>query len=64
MNAGEAIILPAGPDGAHVMRNGSATEKLVYIDFDTNNSPEIVHFPDINKIMAYGPFSSGMYDVK
>jgi len=62
VNAGEAITLPTGPDGAHVMRNGSDTEKLIYIDFDTNNVPEIVHFPDIKKVMAYGPFSNGMYD--
>lgn len=63
LKAGDAITFPTGEDGAHVIRNDSQTEKLVYIDFDTNNSPEIVHFPDMGKVMVNGPYSSGMYDV-
>lgn len=51
VKAGDAITFPAGPEGAHVIRNGSDTEKLVYIDFDTNNLPEIVHLPDTNQVM-------------
>ena len=62
--AGDAITFPTGPEGAHVIRNGSDTEKLVYIDFDTNNLPEIVHLPDTNQVMAYGKFSNGVYDKK
>ena len=54
VKAGDAITFPTGPEGAHVIRNGSDTEKLVYIDFDTNNLPEIVHLPDTNQVMAYG----------
>ena len=53
VKAGDAITFP-----------GSDTEKLVYIDFDTNNLPEIVHFPDTNQVMAYGKFSNGIYDKK
>ncbi|WP_294606319.1 cupin domain-containing protein [uncultured Bacteroides sp.] len=64
VKAGDAITFPAGPEGAHVIRNGSDTEKLVYLDFDTNNVPEIVHFPDTNQVMAYGRFSNGIYDKK
>ena len=64
VKAGDAITFPAGPEGAHVIRNGSDTEKLVYIDFDTNNLTEIVHFPDTNQVMAYGKFSNGIYDKK
>ena len=64
VKAGDAITFPVGPEGAHVIRNGSDTEKLVYIDFDTNNLPEIVHFPDTNQVMAYGKFSNGIYDKK
>lgn len=63
VRAGEVIAFPAGPDGAHVIRNGSNSEKLVYIDFGTCCLPEIVHFPDINKIMVNGPYSSGTYDL-
>ena len=47
-----------------VIRNASKTEKLVYLDFGTVNIPEIVHLPDINKIMVNGPFGKGTYDVK
>lgn len=64
LQEGDAITFPAGPEGAHVIRNGSDTEKLVYLDFDTNNLPEIVHFPDTNQVMAYGKFSNGIYDKK
>ena len=64
VKTGDAITFPAGPEGAHVIRNGSDTEKLVYIDFDTNNLPEIVHLPDTNQVMAYGKFSNGVYDKK
>ena len=64
VNAGDAITFPTGKDGAHVIRNGSDTEKLVYIDFDAINLPEIVHFPDTNKIMVVGPYSNGTYDEK
>jgi mannose-6-phosphate isomerase-like protein (cupin superfamily) len=64
VNAGDAITFPTGIEGAHVIRNGSDTEKLVYIDFDAINVPEIVHFPDTNKIMVIGPYSNGTYEVK
>jgi uncharacterized cupin superfamily protein len=64
VKAGDAITFPTGKEGAHVIRNGSDKEKLVYIDFDAVNVPEIVHFPDTNKIMVVGPYSNGMYDEK
>jgi uncharacterized cupin superfamily protein len=62
VKAGDAITFPAGKEGAHVIRNGSDTEKLVYIDFDAVNIPEIVHFPDTNKIMVVGNNWNGMFD--
>jgi uncharacterized cupin superfamily protein len=62
VKSGDAITFPAGKEGAHVIRNGSDTENLVYIDFDATNMPEIVHFPDTNKIMVVGPFSNGTYN--
>jgi uncharacterized cupin superfamily protein len=64
VKAGDVITFPTGAEGAHVIRNGSDTEKLVYIDFDTVHSPEIVHFPDSKQIMVVGPYSNGMYDEK
>ena len=62
VKAGDVITFPAGKEGAHVIRNGSKTEKLVYIDVDAVSVPEIVHLPDIKKIMVIGPSSNGMYD--
>jgi len=62
VKSGDLIAFPSGEDGTHVISNTSNTEKLVYLDFGRNESCEIVHFPEINKIMATGPYSSGMYD--
>jgi len=62
VKAGDMITFPTGPKGAHVMRNSSETEKLIFIDFDTHNVPEIVHFPDMNKVMVIGPHGRGTYD--
>lgn len=64
VNAGDAITFPAGPEGAHVIRNGSETEKLVYIDFGAVTVPEIVHLPDFGKIMVVGKNGMGIYDEK
>ena len=64
VNAGDAITFPAGPEGAHVIRNGSDTEKLVYIDFGAVTVPEIVHLPDFGKIMVIGKGGMGIYDEK
>lgn len=63
VKSGDIITFPTGEEGAHVIRNGSDTEKLIYIDFGTNNKAEIVHLPDINKIMAIGPYSNCLYDI-
>lgn len=46
LKEGDAIAFPASPEGAHVIRNGSATEKLVYLDVGTRLTPDVVHFPD------------------
>ena len=64
VNAGDAITFPTGKAGSHVIRNGSETEKLVYIDFDTVHVPEIVHLPNTGKMMVIGPYSNGTYDEK
>ena len=64
VNAGDAITFPAGADGAHVIRNGSETETLVYIDFGAVTVPEIVHLPDFGKLMVIGQNGMGIYDEK
>ncbi len=64
VKAGDAIAFPTGEEGAHVIRNASDTEKLVYVDFGSVSESEIVHFPDTDKILAVGPYSNGFYDKK
>lgn len=59
LKEGDIIAFPANPEGAHVIRNGSATEKLVYLDIGTRLMPEVVHFPDTNTGMVCS--SSGVY---
>jgi uncharacterized cupin superfamily protein len=62
VKAGDGIGFPTGEKGAHVIKNESAKEKLVYIDFGTTISPEIVHLPDLNKIMVIGNEVNAVYD--
>ena len=62
LTAGDVIAFPTGEEGAHVIRNGSETEKLVYIDFGTTINPEIVHLPDFNKFMVIGSEVNGIFD--
>ncbi len=49
VETGDFIICPPGKGSAHKIKNISETEDLVYIDFDTTNSPDIVHYPDSGK---------------
>ncbi len=60
--AGDAITFPAGKEGAHCIRNASASETLVYIDFDAVGACDIAHLPDAKKIICSGPYSSGIFD--
>jgi uncharacterized cupin superfamily protein len=53
VKAGEAITLPPGPEGAHVMMN-KGKGRLVYVDFGVDHCPEIVHFPDAGQVWAIG----------
>ena len=48
--AGDVIVCPPTPGGAHKIANISATEPLVYIEFDTVNDPEIIHYPHTNTV--------------
>lgn len=64
VHAGDCVLLPPGPNGAHAMRNASKTEKLIYIDFDSHNVPDITHYPDSGQVKVQGAFSSAYYDEK
>jgi uncharacterized cupin superfamily protein len=50
IKAGDVIVCPPGEEGMHKISNTSKDAVLKYIDFDTTNSPDIVHYPNSNKI--------------
>jgi len=47
---GDIIVCPAGERGAHKITNVSNDTNLVYLDVDTNMTPEIAHYPHSGKI--------------
>ena len=50
ISAGDIIVCPVGKNGAHKITNNSETENLVYLDVDTNNTPDIAYYPHSNKV--------------
>lgn len=61
---GDFIVCSPTDKGAHKIFNSSETEILRYIDFDTANSPDIVHYPDTNKtgIIIHNQSATFFYD--
>ncbi|MDD3187090.1 MAG: cupin domain-containing protein [Bacilli bacterium] len=47
---GDIIVFPPGINGGHKIVNTSNANILKYIDFDTTNSPDIIEYPNSNKI--------------
>lgn len=62
LKQGDIICFPACEKGSHVISNPSKTEKLVYLDVGSTNTPDIVHFTgtDAGMIIA----QSGIYNFK
>ena len=50
ITTGDIIVFPIGKNGAHKITNSSETENLVYLDVDTNNTPDIAYYPHSNKL--------------
>ena len=59
--AGELLFFPAGSEGAHKLTNTSATENLVYIDFDVLHDLDVAIYPDSNKIGVWGKDINRVY---
>lgn len=55
--AGDIIVCPPTPQGAHRIVNTSSDEKLVYIEFDTVAFPEVAHYPETNTMAVLYPES-------
>ena len=50
ISAGDVIACPPSERGAHRIINSSETEMLVYLDCDTVNSPDVVYYPNSDKV--------------
>lgn len=50
VSAGDVIVFPTGEKSAHKLTNVSESDMLVYLDVDTNRTPEIVYYPDSKKV--------------
>jgi uncharacterized cupin superfamily protein len=50
VTSGDVIVFPPSKKGAHKLSNPSESETLVYLDIDTNRTPEVVFYPDSDKI--------------
>ncbi|GFZ31497.1 hypothetical protein CSC2_20230 [Clostridium zeae] len=50
VSAGDVIVCPPSEKGAHKIINSSEIEKLVYLDCDTVNYPDIAYYPHSNKV--------------
>lgn len=53
VEAGDFIMLPRGEQHAHVLVN-DGTEALVYLCMSTTILPEVVHYPDSDKLGVLG----------
>ena len=51
VSEGDIIIMPTNENGAHMLINTSDAP-LVYIDIHTVSQPEVVVYPETNKIMV------------
>ncbi len=60
IKAGDTIVSPPGKHGVHKITNTSQDNMLKYFEVDTTNSPDIVHYPDSDKlgIMKHNEVSS------
>jgi len=50
IKAGDIIVCPPSPNGAHKIINTSQTEMLTYLDCDTISCPDIAYYPKSNKV--------------
>ena len=59
--AGDFLFFPTGEAGAHTLTNASATEPLVYIDFDATHDLDVCFYPDSGKIGVWGMDVNALY---
>lgn len=64
VSAGDFLFFPASPQGAHKLTNSSATENLVYIDFDVIHDLDVAVYPDSRKIGVWGKDVNKVYPME
>jgi len=50
IKSGDIIVFPPGEAGTHRIVNTSENEKLCYLDVDTVSDPDVVFYPDSEKV--------------
>lgn len=50
VSTGDVIIFPPCENGAHKLINSSTTEPLIYLDVDSVGLPDVVYYPNSNKV--------------
>lgn len=50
ISKGDIIVCPPSEKAAHRIINSSQTEMLVFLDCDTVNSPDVVYYPNSDKV--------------
>lgn len=63
VSTGDFLFFPANQEGAHRLTNTSATEKLVYIDFDVIHDLDLAVYPDSRKIGVWGKNVNKVYNL-
>ena len=63
VRAGDFLFFPADETGAHKLTNTSATEKLVYLDFDVIHDMDVTLYPDSGKIAVWGKDTNKVFDL-
>ncbi len=53
IKTGDVIVVPPCKGAAHRLKNTSENEMLVYLDVDTNSSPDVVIYPQTNKVGVF-----------
>jgi uncharacterized cupin superfamily protein len=60
LQPGDCVLFPRGPDGAHTFWNDSDETARVLM-MSTLITPDIVTYPDSEKISASSPFGGGRF---
>jgi uncharacterized cupin superfamily protein len=62
--SGDFCFFPESTSGAHKLCNASATETLVYIDFDAGDELDVALYPDSGKLGIWGMNINRIYRQK